>query len=124
LATTAERGAYGERVAADFLRRHGYRRHGYRRLYRNYRTERGELDLICRHGKILVFVEVRTRGTVDFGRPAETIDPAKQEALRLAAGAYLKLLGREDIYYRFDAVEVLLAEGCVPECTLIRNLFS
>ena len=118
LPTTGERGTYGERVAAAFLRQRGYRR-----LYRNYRTERGEIDLICRHGKILVFVEVRTRNNTDFGLPAETIGAKKQEALRFAASHYLKLLKREDIYYRFDAVEVILVEGQMPECTLIENLF-
>jgi putative endonuclease len=119
LPTTAARGAYGERVAAAFLRPQGYRL-----LYRNYRTERGEIDLICRHGNILVFVEVRTRGSDDFGRPVETIDTAKQDALRYAAQRYLALLGRGDIHHRFDAVEVMLASGQVPNCTLIPNLFA
>src|SRR5277367_80605 len=56
LATTAETGAYGERVAAAFLRRRGYRV-----LYRNYRVTGGEIDLVCRCKNVLVFVEVRTR---------------------------------------------------------------
>ncbi len=74
---------------------------------------------------MLVFVEVRTRGSVDFGRPAESIGPDKQEALRYAAERYLaQLRKREEISYRFDAVEVLLAEGERPGCTLIENLFS
>jgi putative endonuclease len=119
LPTTAARGAYGERVAAAYLRPRGYRL-----LYRNYRTERGEIDLICRHGAILVFVEVRTRDSTDFGRPAETIDTAKQDALRYAAQRYRALLGRDDIHYRFDAVEVMLVGGEVPACTLIPNLFA
>jgi putative endonuclease len=97
---------------------------GYKLLYRNYRTERGEIDLICRHGDILVFVEVRTRESTDFGRPAETIDTAKQDALRYAAQRYLALLGRADLYHRFDAVEVMLVSGEVPACTLIPNLFA
>ena len=93
-------------------------------LYRNYLTERGEIDLVCRDGNVLVFVEVRSRENTDFGRPEETIGPAKQESLRYAAGRYLALLGRDDLHYRFDAVEVILAQGRVPECTLIQNLFS
>jgi putative endonuclease len=119
LSTSAARGIYGERVAAAYLRRQGYRR-----LYRNYRTDRGEIDLICRLGKILVFVEVRTRNTTDFGLPSETIGADKQDALRYAAARYLKLLKRDDVYYRFDAVEVILVEGEVPVCTLIPNLFA
>jgi putative endonuclease len=119
LSTAAARGIYGERVAAAYLRRHGYRR-----LYRNYRTDRGEIDLICRLGERLVFVEVRTRNTTDFGLPSETIDADKQDALRYVAARYLKLLKRDDVYYRFDAVEVILVEGKVPVCTLIPNLFA
>ena len=117
--TTAARGAHGERVAAAFLRGRGYKI-----LHRNYRTTRGEIDLICRQGGMLVFVEVRTRGGVEFGRPAETIGRAKQAALRDAAERYLGLLDHPPIYYRFDAVEVLLAQGRAPDCTLIENLFS
>ncbi len=118
LATTAETGNYGERVAAAFLRRHGYRV-----LTRNYHGADGEIDLVCRHGEILVFVEVRTRGSELFGRPAESIDVRKEEALRRAARSYLDLLKREDVTYRFDAVEVMLKRGVVPECTLIANFF-
>jgi len=119
LLTTAEIGSYGERVAAAFLRQQGYRV-----LYRNYRTTRGEIDLIGRAGELLVFVEVRTRSSENFGRPAETINAAKKEALRFAASRYLGLLGREDVLYRFDAVEVMLNTGQVPVCTLQPDLFS
>jgi putative endonuclease len=119
LATASEIGSYGERVAAAFLRRQGYRV-----LYRNFQTERGEIDLVCRHGKILAFVEVRTRAGTAFGQPAETIDAAKQEALRYAADRYLHLLDRDDINYRFDAVEVMLSPGEIPTCHLIADLFS
>ncbi len=106
-------------MAAAYLHRRGYRV-----LHRNYRTERGEIDLICRHGRVLVFVEVRTRESVEFGRPAETIGPAKQEALRYAAERYLEMVDRATIYHRFDAVEVVLTEGRPPDCLLIEDLFS
>jgi putative endonuclease len=118
-ATAKEIGNFGEKVAASFLRRHGYRI-----LYRNYLTSQGEIDLVCRCGEILVFVEVRTRAGIEFGRPAETIDQRKQEALRFAADRYLRLLDRADISYRFDAVEVLLKPGEIPLCTLQADLFS
>jgi putative endonuclease len=114
-----EIGAYGERVAAAFLRRHGYRV-----LTRNYRTTRGEIDLVCRCENVLVFVEVRTRASDDYGRPGETIDAAKQDALRYAAGRYLELLDNRDILHRFDAVEVMLKTGDIPVCTLLVDLFA
>ena len=117
--TAAEIGSYGERVAAAYLRRHGYRV-----LTRNYRTTRGEIDLVCRCGNVLVFVEVRTRASDDYGRPGETIDAAKQEALRYAAGRYLQLLNSQGILHRFDAVEVMLKTGGIPVCTLLVDLFA
>jgi putative endonuclease len=119
LPTAQEIGNYGERVAAAFVRRHGYKV-----LTRNYKTTRGEIDLVCRQGNILVFVEVKTRAEVDIVRPAEYIDERKQEALRAAASRYLELLDRDDILYRFDAVEVQLKPGAIPACTLIPNFFS
>jgi len=119
LSTAAEIGNYGERVAAAFVRRHGYRV-----LTRNYQTERGELDLICRDGATLVFVEVRARSGELFGRPAESIDERKEDALHAAAQSYLHLLKRDDITYRFDAVEVRLNVGQPPVCTLLPNIFA
>ncbi len=119
LTTAAEIGSYGERVAAVFVRRNGYRV-----LTRNYKTERGEIDLVCRHGDVLAFVEVRSRSGELFGRPSETIDARKEEALRSAARSYLDLLNRDDITWRFDAVEVDLKAGEVPTCTLLPNIFS
>ncbi len=119
LATAVEIGNYGERVAASFVRRHGYRV-----LTRNFKTERGEIDLVCREGGMLVFVEVRSRSGDLFGRPAESIDTRKEEALRAAAQDYLKLLKRDDIPWRFDAVEVRLKVGEPPTCTLLPNIFA
>jgi putative endonuclease len=119
LATAAEIGAYGERVAAAFVRRHGYKV-----LTRNYKTTRGEIDLVCRHGDVLVFVEVKTRADADFVRPAEAIDARKEEALRQAARRYLELLEQKDIHHRFDAVEVQLNAGKIPVCTLLPNFFA
>jgi putative endonuclease len=112
-------GSYGERVAASFLRRHGYRV-----LTRNYRILEGEIDLVCRHGDVLAFVEVKTRGDAGFMRPSEAIDLRKEEALRAAARRYLGLLDRTDVTYRFDAVEVLLKAGELPACTLIPDYFA
>jgi putative endonuclease len=119
LATAAKIGAYGERVAAAFVRRHGYKV-----LTRNYKTTRGEIDLVCRHGDVLVFVEVKTRADADFVRPAEAIDARKEEALRQAARRYLELLEQKDINHRFDAVEIQLNAGKIPVCTLLPSFFA
>jgi putative endonuclease len=119
MSTAVEIGAYGERVAASFARRHGYRV-----LVRNFKAERGEIDLVCRHGDILAFVEVRTRAGDLFGRPSESIDARKEEALRSAAREYLQMLDRDDITYRFDAIEVRMKTGDIPVCTLLPNIFA
>jgi putative endonuclease len=119
LPTASAIGTYGERVAAAFLRRHGYRV-----LTRNFSVTGGELDLVCRDGEMLVFVEVRTRGSALFGQPAESIDARKEEALRLASRRYLELLDNDEISYRFDVVEVTLKPGVIPACSLLKNVFS
>ena len=117
--TPSQTGSYGERVAASFLRSRGYRI-----LYRNFLTRDGEIDLVCRDGDVLAFVEVRSRASIDFGRPAETVTPAKENALRQAAARYLQLLNRTDVFYRFDVVEVMLVTGEVPKCELHQDWFS
>jgi putative endonuclease len=106
-------------VAAAFLRRHGYKV-----LTRNFKTTRGEIDLVCRLGDVLVFVEVKTRASGDVVPPAESIDERQEEALHETARRYLELLDRDDITYRFDAVEVRLKAGEIPVCTLLPNFFA
>ena len=117
--TTAQTGNYGERVAAAFLRRHGYRV-----LTRNFKVGRSEIDLVCRLGDILVFVEVKTRGDVEWIRPADTIRAEQEAALHFAAQKYLELLERRKVEWRFDVVEVHLEPDKIPVCTLIPDYFG
>src|SRR3989441_5149534 len=77
-------GEEGERAAARFLEARGYRI-----LERNYRTRRGEIDLIAEDGRILVFVEVKVRLDDRFGGPAAAITPAKQARIARLAQQYL-----------------------------------
>ncbi|MEJ0000307.1 MAG: YraN family protein [Verrucomicrobiota bacterium] len=119
MSSPQETGRYGERVAAAFLRRHGYRV-----LTRNFRTERGEIDLVCRHGEVLAFVEVRARASGGWVRGGESIDARKEEALREAARHYLHLLRRDDVTWRFDAVDIQLTTGAPPVCTLLPDFME
>ena len=112
-------GSRGERIAERHLRRIGYKV-----LYRNYRAPGGgEVDLVCRDADTLVFVEVKTRSSEEFGSPAEAVTRSKQHLLARGALAWLKLLGNPDILFRFDIVEVRVA-GKKWEATVLRNAFG
>ncbi len=112
-------GARGEKLACTFLRRQGYRI-----LYRNFRARRGgEVDIVCRDGDTLAFVEVKTRTREDFGRPVEAVNAAKRKLISRGALAWLQLLDNPDILVRFDVVEIVLAEDGQPRFELVRDAF-
>ena len=113
-------GTRGEKLACQFLKRNGYKI-----LYRNFRGRTGgEIDVVCRDGDTLVFVEVKTRTGEDFGRPIEAIDRDKQKRISRGALAWLRLLNDPDILFRFDVVEVIIPEEAEPRLELIRNAFA
>jgi putative endonuclease len=88
------------------------RRNGFKVLYRNFRAPRGgEVDLVCRDGNELVFVEVKTRSTRDYGSPASAVNREKQKLITRGALAWLRLLDNPDIIFRFDIVEVVIDES-------------
>lgn len=110
-------GDRGEQIAARYLEQQGFRI-----LERNFRYERGEIDLVAEEGDELVFVEVKTRRSRSFGDPEESVDEAKEEQIRDTAEGYLVLRGVGERIYRFDIVAVLL-EGETPEIHHIRDAF-
>ena len=113
-------GTRGEKLACQFLRKNGYKI-----LYRNFRGRTGgEIDVVCRDRDTLVFVEVKTRTREDFGRPFEAIDRDKRKRISRGGLAWLRLLDNPDILFRFDVVEVIIAEGTEPRLELLRNAFS
>jgi putative endonuclease len=114
-----KRGNLGERAARKYLRRLGFKF-----LIANFRSPRGEVDLIFRDGDCLVFIEVKTRSSEDWTRPAAAVDQDKKRLLSQAALDYLRLLRNPQIKMRFDIVEVLLAEGAVNEIRHLPNAFS
>jgi putative endonuclease len=114
------RGARGEKLACRFLRHRGYKI-----LYRNFRGRRGgEIDIVCRDRDTLVFVEVKTRGREDFGRPVAAVDRRKQRRISQGGLAWLRLLDNPDILFRFDVVEVVISEQTGPRFELIQNAFQ
>ncbi len=113
-------GRRGEKLAARFLRRHGYKV-----LYKNFRGRTGgEIDLICRDRDTLVFVEVKTRASEDFGRPSAAIHAEQRRRISRGALAWLRLLDHPEILFRFDVVEVLLPAGEAPRLELLRDAFG
>ena len=113
------RGELGERAAKKLLQQAGLKF-----LAANFRSEHGEIDLIFRDGDCLCFVEVKTRSSEDWTRPAAAVDARKKKLLSQTALDYLQRLKNPEVKFRFDIVEVLLADGDVREIRHLPNTFS
>ena len=115
-------GSRGESLAARHLSRNGYKV-----LYRNFRNRNGgEVDIVCRDRRSneLVFVEVKTRRTRDYGAPSHAVNDEKQKLIARGAIAWLRLLEWPDIRYRFDIVEVIDSGAGPVAITVIENAFA
>lgn len=112
------RGRLGEIAARQELERRGYRI-----LAENYRCMAGETDLVAEEGETLVFVEVKTRGSLSHGLPREAVTPQKQRRLGRAAMAYCSEHDLGDRGCRFDVVEVLMDGDRVVHVELLQNAF-
>lgn len=96
-------GRWGEDMAA-----HALRERGYTILERNWRCRSGEIDIIAVDGDCIVIVEVKTRRTVQFGHPLESVTPRKCARLRVLAGEWCKTTARSGITgVRIDAVGIV-----------------
>lgn len=112
-------GTYGENVAADWLRSRGCRI-----LARNFRgPRRGEVDIIARDGRLLLFVEVKTRHADTRIRPLDAVDKTKQALIERGANAWLRRLGTRNVPWRFDVIEVWVADGVKPKVNHVRDAF-
>lgn len=95
-------GMIGEFDASKYLRNKKYKI-----LEQNYKNKLGEIDIIAMDKKTLVFVEVKARQTLAFGRPSEAVDFHKQKKIRSVASLYLVKNNLSDFPCRFDVIEVL-----------------
>lgn len=102
-------GGRGENVAARFLRNRGFRI-----ICRNFRCELGEIDIIARDGRTLVFVEVKTRA-YDDPAPEEQVNRFKQHQITKAARHFLARYGAQQPPARFDVVAVIWPTGQDPQ---------
>ena len=112
------RGELGERAAEKHLRSRGLKF-----LARNYRSARGEVDLVFQDGDCLAFVEVKTRSSETWTRPAAAVDARKRRLLSQTALDYLRAIKNPPVKIRFDIVEVLLTDGGVREIRHLPNTF-
>lgn len=111
-------GKKGEALAAEFLRKSGYRI-----VENNFRNNYGEIDIIAIDGKTLAFVEVKTKTGDKFGAPKFAVDSRKQRQLSKAALAYLTQKKLNNNPARFDVVGISMIEN-KPEIELIKNAFE
>lgn len=81
---------------------------GYRVLERKYRCKAGEIDIVAEKDSELVFVEVKTRQTAAFGRPAEAVTREKQRHIKNTAAYYLKAHGRTHSLISFQVIELVI----------------
>ena len=112
-------GELGERAAKKQLKRQGLKF-----LTANFRTPRGEIDLVFRDDDCLVFVEVKTRSSEEWTRPAAAVNKERRGRLTRAALDYLRLLKNPQVKIRFDIVEVLLQDSRVREVRHLPNAFA
>jgi putative endonuclease len=115
---SARHGTLGERAAKKHLQQLGLKY-----LTANFRSHRGEIDLVFRDDHCLVFIEVKTRSSEDWVRPAAAVNKRKRRLLCQTALDYLGLLKNPPVKIRFDIVEVLLHESAVREVRHLPNTF-
>ena len=101
-------GKIGEKLAAEYLEKQGYEI-----ITTNFYTKRGEIDIIARKDKEIVFVEVKTRSSDSFGKPVEAVSYFKQKHLYQTAKYYMYKTCHELDYIRFDVIEVYIKYGKV-----------
>ena len=117
---TRELGRFGEERAARYLRLHGYRI-----VETNYACRLGEIDLIARRGRYLVFVEVKLRRSADFAAAREFVTAAKRQRIRSTAALYLSQ-NETELQPRFDVIEIYAPNGAEGKVTInhIENAFE
>lgn len=111
-------GRRGEEIALEY-----FRGKGYRIVEQGFRLFRGEIDIVAYDGPTLVFIEVKTRATTEFGLPEEAVTPAKQSQIRKIARGFLveRDLGEPDC--RFDVLAVVAPEEGDPVITHFESAF-
>lgn len=114
-----ELGAQGENLAAKYLTCHGYEL-----IEKNYRCPFGEIDIIARRADIIVFIEVKTRQSMKFGRPGEAVNYYKQQKIIKTAQWYIHSSQLDRLHFRFDVLEILRTPAGQATVNHVRNAFE
>ena len=109
-------GAWGEALAAEYLRKKRYEI-----VAAGYRSRFGEIDLIVKNKKYLVFVEVKLRKTGDFAKAMEYVDRRKQDKIRITASMYLSQ-NPTQLQPRFDVIEIYAPDGTATQRPQIHHM--
>ncbi len=117
MASKKETGAFGEDQAVSFLVENGYQI-----VTRNWRYLKGEIDIIAKKEDWLVFVEVKTRSTIDFGNPEEFVAPKQQRLIINTAHQFIVDNDRQE-EARFDIVGIVVQNGKVVQVDHIEGAF-
>lgn len=112
-------GRRGEDLAAVFLEKSGFAI-----IERNFRCKGGEVDIVAREGKTLVFVEVKSRKTLTYGLPQLAVTPFKQRQISKAALTWLARNHKHDSPARFDVIAILLNNNYHHQIEHIKNAFD
>lgn len=115
---TAQTGARGEALAAEY-----YKANGYTLLAANYHCRQGELDLVLQKDDTYVFCEVKTRSHTSLALPREWVTPKKQQRVIMAAQTWLQNQNLADVPCRFDVVEVIFQKDGSHTLNCIENAF-
>ena len=113
-----ELGNIGESLAVKYLRKQGY---GI--LIKNFRTRIGEIDIIAQKSNMIIFIEVKTRISFQYGCPAEAVGYRKQCKLKKVAEGYLTQKNSWNSPCRFDVIEVIAATDKSYRIHHIKNAF-
>ena len=116
MGTSKLTGAWGEALAADYLRKKHYKI-----VASGYHSRFGEIDLIAQNRKYLVFVEVKLRKSARFAEAREYVDVKKQDRLRMTASFYLSE-NPTDLQPRFDVIEIYAPEGTMTSEPKINHM--
>ncbi len=111
-------GEKSENLAVWYLKKNGYKI-----IEQNYRNRMGEIDIIAREKKTIVFVEVKSRRSIRFGNPKWAVTPKKQRKISMVALYYLKTTQQIDAKARFDVVSIT-SNRDEPQIEIVRNAFD